>query len=328
MVNEKPKPITEIPVTAEARETWLRELFEGDLPHPGELFVPTDSFYANGLSRARAKSMLRELCAWLGIKPGYVGLVFESNATDHPDGRRYTIFIDQDVLHDEFVLGGFLAYCLTRYLLEEKKGIRLPDMNQQAALLASASIVFGLGVVVMNGLSPTYGWVQTWRHRKSFLLKGFPMPNYTQMLRNFLHSHQILSRRYAAALTPWAAQRLRVRPTKRPFHAIALARHQVKLTNLKTIGITWLLLFIVGLGTFVSLQRTTSTNPKVHAAEEKIEQLHQLKKLCDDSLVYDRQYADLSDIQTERAINADAARCKSLQNQLDSAEQQYNQLKQ
>lgn len=324
MVTETTR-ITEIPVTAEARETLLRELFYDELPHPGELFVPTDSFYANGLPQARAQAMLRQLCAWLGIKPGYVGLVFESTAEDHPDGTRYTIYVEQAVLHDEFVLGGFLAHSLTRYLLEERKAVRLPTPDLQTALLASATIVFGLGIVVLNGVDPVYGWIQTWR-RKNMLLKGFRTPTYAFMLRNFLRAHQIVSRRYAASLTPWAAARMGQSQSPKPIHAVALARQHTKLMNLKTVGLVWLTVLILGLGVFVSLQRANYGSVEQQEALQEVTRLDQIKQLCYDALVYDRRYADLSDLQAERALNADAARCRSLDNEFKAAERRYYDL--
>ena len=328
MVEEKPELITNVPITAEAREVWLKELFKNELPHGGELFIPSDAFYANGLPRMRAKAMLRQLCDWLGIKPADIKLAFQSDANDHPDGKHYTLFVEPEVLHDEFVLGGFLAMSLTRYLVEDRKNVHLVNADQQGALLADCSISFGLGLVVINGINPTYGWLQTHLGHKNLLLKGFPLPNYTYMLKLFLRSHQVLLRRYGPALTPWAAQRLGVRPAKRPTHAVALVRQHVRLANLKFVGIIWLFILFGGIGIFVILQRPKPVNPAITTTQNDMNRLLNLKKLCEDSLSYDRQYTESTDIQTERVFNAEAARCKSLENQYQAAGQRYNQLTQ
>lgn len=318
--------ITEVPLTAEARELLLEGFFHDELPHQGELFVPTDSFYMAGTSHVRAQQMVRELCVWLGIKPGYIGLEFEHGNKDNPDGKRYTIYLESSTLADEFVLGAFLAYALTRYLLEERKQVYLPATDQQAALLASASIVFGLGLVIMNGITPSYNWLDDLRKRHTRLLKDFPLPNYTFMTRSFLRKHLIPQDAFLHSAAPWTTKRLGLRRSKRPSHAVLDTQHKVKVENMKLIGLCWTTVMLVGIGMFAAAVRVRPVPAGVQTAQQQANQAQQLAKLCKDSLAYDRQYADTSDIQTERALNAEGLRCQSLQNQSDTAAQRYNEL--
>jgi hypothetical protein len=49
---------------------------------------------------------------------------------------------------------------------------------------------------------------------------------------------------------------------------------------------------------------------------------------CQNTYQYHRQYADTSDIQAERSLNAEAARCQGLQNEYETAKKQYQNLSQ
>lgn len=316
--------ITEVPLTAEAREQLIARLFADELPHDGEVFIPDDDFYYGAAPRAKAKHMVGVLCRWLGVKPGYIGLEFESGGGEAPDGSRHTIYVETSVLADEFVLGGFLAYALTRYLIEERKQIHLPAPDQQSALLASSSIVFGLGLVIGNGISPAYSWLSYWLKRRTQLLKDFPLPNYSQMTLNFLRKYRVDQTSYLHALTPWAAKRMGLTSAKRLSHAAADARHQVRVANMKLIGVLWILLLTAGIAVFVSVQRIRPLPARLVEATQKARLLDDLTRACKDRLAYDKQYADMSDIQAIRAIGAEELRCQSLQNQSDAARRQLD----
>lgn len=318
-------PLTKVPLTAEAREKLLEELFADELPHPGELFIPDDSFYNANTGHKQAEHMMKLLCRWLGIKPGYIGLEFEFSKNTTVDGRRYTIYIELSTLKDEFVLGGFLAHALTCYLVEQRKQIHLPDTDQHAALLASASIMFGLAIVVMNGLDPSYNLLQRLKHNISSL-RGFPLSNYIQMSLSFFRRHQINQNTFHFSLAPWTEKRLGLKKFRRPSRAVHDVRHKIKVANSKLLGLGWLALLILCLGSFVIFQRIKPMSAKLKTAEQNVSLLNNLTRLCKDAVAYDRQYADTSDIQTVRALNAESLRCQSLENRYNAAEQHYQKL--
>lgn len=326
-LTEQDRPfITEVPLTAEAREKLIEQLFVDELPRTGEVFVPDDDFYYGTSSHKKAEHMVKVLCRWTGIKPGYIGLEFESGSSKTPDGKRYTIYLESSTLKDEFVLGAYLAYTLTRYLIEERKQIFLPEADQQAALLASASIVFGLGLVVANGISPAYSWVSRFRQHDTHLLKNFPAYNYSQMTLNFLHKYRIDQNIYVHSLTPWTLKRMGLPKQRRTSHAIRDARHHIRVANAKLVGVCWILLLVVFIGGFVFIQRVRPLPRELAEASEKVSLFSELTRLCEDALAYDRRYSDTSDIQTMRSLNAEALRCQSLRNQHEAAERHYNQL--
>lgn len=319
--------ITEVPLTAEAREQLIIQLFADELPHTGEVFVPDDTFYVSGVtSHQVARHMVRQLCQWLGIKPGYIGLEFESGGGDRVDGSRYTIYLESAVLRDEFVLGGFLALVLTRYLLEERKQIRLPAHDQQASLLASASIVFGLGLVVSNGLRPSYKLVNRFQRSRTSLLKGFPLANYEHMTLNFLRKYQVDHISYSHSLTPWAAKRMGVHAGKRLSHAVKAAQHKNRVASWKLAGVIWIGVVAFGIGGFVVLQHTKPLPAEAAAAKQTMALYQQLARACNDRVAYDQQYSDSGDIQAIRALNAEKQRCQSLQNQYEAAKQKYQSI--
>lgn len=319
--------VTNIPLTAESRETLLEKLFSEELPHPGEVFIPDDSFYlANVNTKKRAKHMVTSLCRWLGIKPGYIGLEFETGHGETADGTRHTIYIESFLLKDEFMLGAFLAYALTHYLVEERKQIRLTDTNQQEALLANASVMFGLGITVLNGLRSQHNWLKRIRGSQPVLLKSFPYITYLQLTRNYLRKYRIEPAMYNHSLVPWAAKGLGIDRSVRPTHAIRDIKHQIKVINIKLIGVGWILLLVLGIGGYTLLQRVSPISNNVREAEEKTVLLHNLVRLCNDELAYNRQYADHSDIQTMRALNAEELHCQSLKSQYDAANQEYQKL--
>ncbi len=322
---ELPQPfITTVPLTAEAREQFIARLFTDELPNEGNVFVPGDDFYNGETRRREAKHMVALLCRWLGIKPGYIGLEFESGGGQIPDGRRHTIYIDNTTLENEFVLGGFLAYALTRYLVEERKQIHLPEPDQQAALLASSSIVFGLGLTIMNGINPTSSWLSYRLRHTTELLKEFPVSNYAHMTLKFLQKYRIDHISYSFALTPWASKHLGLHHIKRLSRAAADAKHQSRIANIKLAGITWLVLFTISIGTFLYTHQTRPLPSGIVEASRKADLLRGLTRTCNDRLAYDKQYADTSDLQTIRALSAEQLRCQSLQNQADTAQRQVD----
>lgn len=311
--------ITEVPLTAEAREKFINQLFMDELPHQGEVFVPDDDFYRGSTAPKKAAHMVKMLCRWLGIKPGYINLELESGGTEVPDGSHYTIYVETSVLKDEFILGAYLAHALTRYLVEERKQVHLPETDQQAALLAGASVIFGLGPVIMNGLNPAYSWASDLRP-SGHLLKNFPLSSYSHMTRNFLRKYRIDQASYLHSLTPWAVRRLGLPPSRHPSHAVRDARHSRRVANSKLAGVCWVVVLVIGISGFVFVQRVRPQSAETIEASQKVLLLHELTRVCADQLAYERQYADISDIQTVRALNAEALRCKSLQNHYEAAQ--------
>ncbi|HSX46796.1 MAG TPA: hypothetical protein VLF87_02295 [Patescibacteria group bacterium] len=318
----KPKSlITDVPVAAEAREALLERLFASQLPHNGELFVPGDDFYGHQSPREQAGHMLVQLCTWLGIKPGYIALEIENSDRDVP-ASRYRIYIDQSSLINEFVLAAVLAHALCRYLLEERKQIRLPLPDQQAALLTTATVLFGLGLVISNGMVPGHAWLPNGRVKKSTLttlLPDIPTEQYTHLLKGFLRRYDIPLSVYAFALAPWTAHRLKVPLPHHTTKVVAAAKHRVLMERMKLAGVAWLLFVSLGIGSFVLFQRAKPFSPQFKAANDQVSLLAQLIQTCESQVAYDRQYTDTSDIQSQRVVQAEDNRCQSLHNQYDSA---------
>lgn len=323
--------ISQIPLTAEAREAMLHGLFGEDLPHYGELFIPDNAFYANSSGPKQAKHMLLALCHWLGIKPGYIGLEFELDNQSVPDGQRYTIYIESGVLWDEFLLGASLAHALTRYLIEERKQVFLPSADRMA-LLATGSVVFGLELIVMNGLSPAYGWLETLKyrlHKTPFQVGDFGRffeANYDFLSHGFIKAHGINTALFQRTLTPWASKRLGIPNSPKPTHAVSEARHKILVNNVKFVGIAWVALLVIAVGSFALINRVHPQSAKTTAAQERANLLSRLTQECNDTLAYQRQYADLTDIQTVRNLNSVSLRCQSINNQYQAAQSSLQDL--
>jgi hypothetical protein len=329
MSTTNPSPGIDSPLTAEGRLQLLETAFSQELPHPGEIFVPSDNFYLSGISgKKQADHMLRELCRWLGIKPGYIGLEFEAGQTKPPDGKRHTIHIETTLLHDEFVLGAYLANSLTQYLVEQRKQIWLPDTDQQASLLASASVIFGLSAVVLNGYCRAYYTPRLLRSPAHVLLKGFDYNNYLLLTRNYLHKYRIEPVVYSHSLTPQIRRALGLPVPARVSHAIHDLKHRLKVRKLKILGLNWLLALVIAIAGFTLLQQAHPMSGQAREAEQKVTLLGELVKTCHESLAYSRNYVDYSDIQAMRALNAEELRCQSLQNQYDAANRGYKALNQ
>lgn len=311
--------ITTLPLTAEAREKFLAELFQDELPHMGELFVPGNSFYIHGSSHARALHMLGNLCEWLGIKPGYIGVEFESHPEADLPGHRHTIFIESSVARNEMLLGATLAHALTRYLFEERKQIRVADTYEQLSVLATATIVFGLGVVVANGLEPG----QRYTAVRGELLGDVPPREYGAMLLGFLWQRAIPEHAYINSLAPWTSKLLGVTPSKRPINAVRQLVHAQRQKKYQTIGLWWVSFIVLMIVVYLVAHMRGLHNPQAAQLKEKVRLHEKLVSTCKSSLAYTTQYSDLSDIQTQRAVNAEELRCKSLENQLESAQNAY-----
>lgn len=323
------KPFTGTVLTAEARESLLENSFADHMSHYGELFIPDDDFYTNKTGRDQAGHMLLMLCRWLGIKPGYIGLVYEISDGQSPEGRRFTIEVKNRELNDEFLLGAVLAYALTRYLVEEKKQLRMPP-EQQDALLAAASVEFGLGLVIMNGLSPVYGWADNLAIKllsaSKLAIGSYDTGLYTRLVKRFCSKYRVQPAAFRHSLAPWTSKRLGLIPSRHPTKTLEEIRRKIHLENMKLAGMCWLLLTIIGVFVFVTSQRVDRPGPETVQAYDQMILLNSISRKCQESVAYNRQYADLTDIQTVRNLNAEHVRCESINNQRQLAEQDYARL--
>lgn len=318
--------ITEAPLTTDAREVLLREQFVSDFPHDGKLFVPDDLFYINGPPHKQANTMRDALCGWLGINRRHIGLVFEGDKNDVNDSSNYRIFIETSSLRNEFVLGASIAHALVRYLIEDKKHIRLNERDQQDALIATAGILFGLGIVISNGLLPRHGWLEALGIHKQVhheLLGNTQTGQYHQQLRAYIKRYRIPTIHFSAACTPWTERRLNVKTPMRTSHAVRVAKHNIHITRLKLVGSTFLALMVVMLAGIIGMQRALPLDSQTQAAQERATFLKTLTQACRDKLAYEKQYTDTSDLLSQRTIDAQENRCTSLNNQYRSALFEY-----
>ncbi len=321
--------ITEAPLTADAREALLREQFQDDFPHDGKLLVPDDRFYVGSTPTKQAEAMRDQLCAWLGINKKLIGLVFEGDAHDANDSSHYRIFVETTALHNEFILGASLAHALVRYIIEDRKHIRLQARDQQDALITTASILFGLGIIISNGLLPRYTWLEAAGIHKQVHheLLGHVQPSqYHQQLRAYLKRYRIPEVHYGASCTPWTAHRLGIKPPKKATHAIHVAKHQTHITRLKVIGTAWLGLMVIGLSGVVIFHRALPVDQRVQVAQDHVNFLKKLSDECHDKVAYDKQYTDITDVLSQQTINAEEARCTSFDHQYKNAQAEYNDL--
>lgn len=240
---------------ADAGLKLVERRFHGELPHNGELFLPNDDFYNGHDPRLQAQNMAKILGSWLGIKPGYIHLEFGS-AKYKSDSDKHHVILEQKVLHDEFVLGAKIAYELTRYLVEKRKQISLSQQDQHSALLANASVEFGLGLVILNGIKPKKLARRSRTHaRKNIdLLNGFLPGAYAQMITNFTRKHHIDQSAYSHLLTPWAADAMYLKVASSPTHAVRDAKHKLRVASLKSAGVIWLGLLVLGMGIYVAVR--------------------------------------------------------------------------
>jgi hypothetical protein len=326
MVSTTSPFVTELPVTASAREDLLEQTFSDELPHWGQLFVPDDAFYPTGPVSEQADHMLTALCRWLGVKPGYFAVELEGHAADEK-ASRYRIFVERSAQHNEFLLAAVIAHALIRYLLEDRKQIRLPEPDQQAAFCAQASVPFGLGIVILNGLIPQFEWGgHTARHIEHQLLGTLPQVQYVHLVEAFIHRYRLPVVGYRSSLTPWAARWLHIRTPRRSLHAVLAAKHHQRLERVKLAGVAWLSALVAIICAMTFAHRALPTNPQVQAAQDQVTLLHNLLQLCQDSTAYDQRYIDTSDIQALRSIQAEQNRCVSLRNQYQSAQADYANL--
>lgn len=317
-------PASNAPLTSEARDAMLDNMLANVVPHYGELFIPDDSFYANIKGIKLAEHMAVLLCRWLGIKPGYIKVLLVSSHIGSEADECNIIRINQKTLANEFLLASEIACGLTAYLIEKRNQLRISD---QSSMLAAASIKLGLGLIVANGMQPASEFIGRLKYHRSKLpsRKSNPVavqPEYYVMLKGYLRKQGINPALYNRCLTPWAAKKLGIRSKQGQIHAVREARHALTVDTAKFYGIIWLILVSCGIGGYMTYSRI-SARPKASAAtHERVNVLAQLSRECKDSLAYERQYADLSDIQTVRNLNAFSLRCQSLENQHKAARQQ------
>ena len=213
MAKSEKKYFSEFPLTSEAREKFVVDLFDTELPHQGEVFLPDDDFYIHSSPHQKAENMINLLGKWLGIKPGYIGLAFESEKIKKKNIHKFYISINQITLSDEFILGAKIAYELARYLVEERKQILPSQSDQRSALLANATIEFGLGLVILNGIKPKRYIKMADKDTTPDILQGFSKTIYSQMIISFSHKYRIDRSRYVHCLTPWSADNLYLKLT-------------------------------------------------------------------------------------------------------------------
>ncbi len=326
MATRTKKYTSNIPLTSDAREKFVEELFQGEMPHQGELFLPNDEFYKGDNPQSQAENMIELLGKWLGIKPGYLGLEFQDVEIKKLRSRNYNIFIDQSLLSDEFALGAKIAFALTRYLVEERKQILSSQIDQQTGLLAYASVEFGLGVVITNGFKPGQFFKKMGLNYNNDILNGYSQFAYSQELVKYTRKYRIDQNNYINYLAPWAAEILGLKLSKNPSHAVRDAIHQVRISKFKFAGVIWILILIILSGVFVIAQKVKPLDKNISQAQQKILLLNDQVKECVSRLNYDKQFTDSSDILAIKTINASELKCKSLQNDQNNAENAYADL--
>lgn len=317
----------------------LRELLGKNFKHWGELFTPSSNFYPTELDDAGLQAMGRQLLGWLGLRPVGLKIRFapelsEASSYQALDGE-HVIMIQERYRHLPFECAGILARLLLHYVIKDRRQSATVELPNYEELLDLATLYSGLGLVTLNAAPGGDNWSSRLRlslgrfGRIQMPALGFySAKQYGQLFKQYVDHFRLEPATWSPYLLPWArrwlprAWRPAAKATRPSF--VATAEQHLRVSNLKILGLVFVLVALVGLSWYVSSLRPKRLPPVLQAQYDQIEVLRQAYDACRQSVVAKQRQYDQSDLFLLRQIEAVESRCTSLRNRYNYAVEQYN----
>jgi hypothetical protein len=310
------------------------ELLGPNFTHRGEIFEPTDTFYADVSTSDGVRRMAVKLCAWLGVRPSrltvtYVPRLPEPCIYRHTQDS-FTITIDERYTTRPFECAALLTQALMHYYLGFKRQFYLADELQNEEFAGTAAIYCGFGIIMLNGVAAgrRYENLPLMSRKVRDTRASAYISSFSEYIDHFHISPRIIlryalprARKYLPKTVNAGAPKI---ADKAPYvRAAELTRRK----NLRFLSCVVGALFVLGIPTIIFTSRQPKiASPEVRRQRDKVTSLRTLFEQCTDQLTERRGAIDHPDIFTESSINAEANECISISNRYNHELREYNRL--
>ncbi len=289
----------------------------------GELMIPDNDIYGGLYDIERIKRTSKEFLVWLEMKP--TNLCYEIDNYKpvgllESDGKFY-INIGTNIAKNPYVATSIIAKSSCEYYLKRKK-IQYDD-----ELLELATVHFGLGVFMINAFdsgNDLVSFLRRFTGRSSnprvthLILSYFTPDKYYRMFANYLKINQLGFRACIDHLLPWSAKGLKKMDTNikaiYPTDYVQQESAKLSLLRLKS-SLMIVLICLLTVVVWLIIDVKPKSLPAELANEvDNINVLANNRRLCNIMVKQQQKSLDENDIFSDRQIDAQMTRCKSVEN--------------
>lgn len=320
-------------LTDEAKQAKLRELMGVRQKLKGDIFVPDLAFYDllqtdHGLTQAAI-----ELYKWVGIKPYRLKVQYSNSEPAAPSHATHALIVPAKYQPFPYLAGAYLTLLIIDQIIRKQLGYQ----NASTGFIEYASIHWGLGLPVLNGIAYESSLREkihhiiavTWHHETTIRLHDYRMEDYAKAISAHVHDHR-LTRWTWAEFVQKDAQKLlwdddqHVIPAIPSLERVHIRRRRSREIRLTLIAIAFALTVCIAIFTWA--QRPIKPSKETVDLYQTIQTIGIAHQACMSAAKQQRTDLDLNDMFMERQLEATLSRCKSLENQYNYQVDAYNRL--
>lgn len=286
--------------------------------HDSDIFLPDDNFYLKINGPEDINQMANTIFRWLKIK--HKSLVFHLDSSqDEPlifskSHGHSQATLGWKVLDDPLYAGSLIAHSIIHHLLAGRHRLIMSESYENESITDLGTIYSGLGILVLNGLENRYN-----------SLGAMAKENYVSEFLDFVSDQRIVNTVWQPYVLPSVIESfidIESTPTKIGF--VGRLESKRKSTKIKYTLAASAILTTILLITFYSATRPKYSEADLVEHRYTINILKEQVRYCEKTLEYKKSRWDNSDVFIKRQIDADATRCKSLQNRYNFELNSYN----
>ncbi len=313
--------------TRQELDRWLGSRFKGASP-----LFPDDEFYGGALSKNELLLLTDRIKKRLKIRQNVTLQL--SRGIEQPglcilEEKKLQITLPISVFGDPLTAAACIAHLLSHGLIMAEKR-QLVDAQENERLADIACLQSGLGIIILNGLNKG-GWRTKFRresHKKSVALGYFTNAQFGQKLTEYLEIRSVDLDRISSFAVPWNRHLIgayNVRKNEHLTKAVKRANILHK-ESLRWFMATIFLAFLtVGFLSFLALGRTTLlADQRLETLKQTASDLENTYSNCISRYKSLEETIPSDQISSARLLSYEQNRCKSLQNQYNSATQAHN----
>lgn len=320
-----------------SREPWSEEALELELrrkiAHHG--LIDLEHLYTTAMDADSLNHMLHVLKTHLGIRSRKISAAF-TDQIDGPgycriDGSSSMIYINAAYAGNPYVCAAVLAHNLCHFAVMKLHNLVFDDPSENEKAADLASIISGLGLVVLSGTA-SRGWHKYFSRlpkRRKQALGYFSVQTYAQKVSKYLVDEHISLQDIARHNTAWANRLLAPAIRHRGPHMSKLMS-LTSIQNRTSIQHFWFstCVFILCISTvlYVFLQRPIFLNDELRIQKALIAELETSYIGCAKRVERNQLTYGETDSQVMRFIDNERNLCKSLQNRYNYEVNAYNQM--
>lgn len=318
-------------LTNDERRAYIQKVLGHRLQQPGLFLLPTTHLYDTLPTDTGLQDMLFEICRWLGIKPNGLTVEYADIASDFTTNQT-SIQIAASYRNHPFVAGSAVCLAVLSHALLRHTG-SAPDSH----LVELASLETGLGIWVLNGLSPKQSYFQNvyhavsgdWHYREGIKLTSYQNAQYAHVLAEWAHAKRIPVEEYVSHIRGSNRYLLpqhiatSILPSLPEPTLIRRRRFVSRMFWVKLFLIVGITALAISVAAYVWSARHPAVSAKQREQEQSLRILRSSFDACILKVTGQRNTYDPNDLLLARQLEATQSRCESLRNEYNYALNQY-----